>query len=107
MNRDQAIGILRANAADIRAAGVIALYLYGSAAADRMQDDSDIDLFADVDYARFGFIPYMRLRERLATLLGRPVDFTTRAALHPDLRLSIEKTAVKIFDATFDSVAAE
>jgi predicted nucleotidyltransferase len=107
MSRDRIIAILRSNAADIRAAGVVALYLYGSASADRMRDDSDIDLFADVDYARFGFVSYMRLRDLFSHLLGTPVDFTTRRALHPDLKSSIERSAVKVFDESFGSVAAE
>lgn len=107
MNRSRIVEILRANAADIRAAGVVALYLYGSASTDRMRENSDIDLFADVDYSRFGFVSYMKLRERLAQLLGRPVDFTTRSALHPDLRSSVETSAVKVFDESFGSVAAE
>lgn len=107
MNRDRIIAVLRDNAAEIRAAGVVALYLYGSASADRMREDSDIGLFADVDYSRFGFVAYMRLRDRFARLLGRPVDFTTRGALHPDIKSSIERSAVKVFDESFGSVAAE
>lgn len=63
MTRDRIIAILRSNAADIRAASVVALYLYGSAVDDRARDDSDFDLFADVDYGRFGFVPYMHLRD--------------------------------------------
>lgn len=107
MDRDRIITVLRSNAAQIRAAGVTALYLYGSASTDRMRENSDIDLFADVDYARFDFVSYMRLRELLSRLLGRPVDFTTRSALHPDLKSSIEASSVKVFDESFGSVAAE
>jgi hypothetical protein len=59
MSRDQIIAIRRSDAAEIRAAGVVALCLYGSASADRMREESDIDLFADVDYARFGFVSYI------------------------------------------------
>ena len=107
MTRDRIITTLRGNAAEIRDAGVVALYLYGSAAADAGRDDSDIDLFADVDYGRFGFVSYMHLRDMFSRLLGRPVDFTTRRALQPDIRSAIEASAVKAFDESFGSVAAE
>ena len=108
MTQREALAILRAHADDIRRRGVTALYLYGSVARDEATDRSDVDLFADVDYGRFGFVPFMDLREDLATWLGRKVDFTTRAGLHRDLRNRIVRSAIKVFeDATVHSVAAE
>jgi predicted nucleotidyltransferase len=102
------IETLRAHADAIRARGVTALYLYGSTARDDAGDKSDVDLFADVDYQRFGFIPFMDLRDYLAGLLDRKVDFTTRNALHPDLRHRITSSAIKVFgDAAVSPVAAE
>jgi uncharacterized protein len=107
MRRDEIISELRSRAGAIRAFGVTALYLYGSAARDEVNASSDIDLFADVDYDRFGFVPFMDLREFLKRSLGRKVDFTTRNALHPDLKDRIVHSAVKVFDdATVDTVAA-
>jgi uncharacterized protein len=91
---------LRGHADAIRAHGVTALYLYGSTARDDAAETSDIDLFADVDYQRFGFIPFMDLRDYLAGLLGGRVDFTTRNALHPDLRDRITSSAIKVFGDT-------
>ena len=103
MRRTQVIEKLRDHADAIRAHGVIALYLYGSAG-----ENSDVDLFADVDYQRFGFIPFMDLRDYLAKLLDRKVDFTTRNALHPDLRERITSSAVRVFgDAAVSPAAAE
>jgi uncharacterized protein len=108
MDRKDIIADLRRQADAIRAFGVTALYLYGSAARNEVQEDSDIDLFADVDYDRFGFVPFMDLREFLAAILGRNVDFTTRNALHPDMKERILRSAVKVFDdAPIDTVAAE
>jgi predicted nucleotidyltransferase len=108
MRREDIIAELRARAEAIRAFGVTALYLYGSAARNEAQESSDIDLFADVDYKRFGFVPFMDLREFLVNALGRNVDFTTRNALHPDLKEQILRSAVKVFDdAPIDTVAAE
>jgi predicted nucleotidyltransferase len=107
MRRDEVILQLRAHADAIRAFGITALFLYGSAARDEIGTTSDIDLFADVDYQRFGFLPFMDAREFFAKLLGRNVDFTTRNALHPDLKDRIVRSAIKVFDdATVDPVAA-
>jgi predicted nucleotidyltransferase len=108
MRRDDVITTLQANADTIRGFGVTALYLYGSTARDEAGDLSDIDLFADVDYSRFGFVPYMELRNFLADLFRRNVDVTTRNALHPDLKSRIVKSAVKVFDeGQVGPVAAE
>ena len=108
MHRDDIINRLRNNAGAIRGHGVTGLYLYGSAARNEGGPQSDIDLFADVDYGRFGFIAFMDLRDYLETLFGRKVDFTTRAALHPDIRERIVHSAIKVFDhATLSPVAAE
>jgi predicted nucleotidyltransferase len=108
MRRDEVIATLQANADTLRGFGVTALYLYGSAARDEASEVSDIDLFADVDYGRFGFVPYMELRDFLAALFRRSVDVTTRNALHPDLKSRIVKDAVKVFDeGQVGPVAAE
>jgi uncharacterized protein len=108
MRRKDIIAQLRGHADAIRAFGVTALYLYGSSVRDEVQESSDVDLFADVDYERFGFVPFMDLREFLASILGRNVDFTTRNALHPDLKQQIVSSAIKVFDdAPIDTVPAE
>ena len=108
MRRDDVIAMLRANADTIRGFGVRALYLYGSAARDEAGGLSDVDLFADVEYGPFGFVPYMELRDFLRSLFQRPVDITTREALHPDLKDRIVKSAIKVFDERqIDPVAAE
>jgi uncharacterized protein len=88
--------------------GVTELYLYGSAARDEVGAESDIDLFVDVDYDRFGFVGFMDLREFMRTIFGRKVDLTTRNALHPDLKEDIVRSAIKVFDEQkADPIAAE
>jgi uncharacterized protein len=108
MGRNEPIFELRTRADAIRAFGVTALYLYGSVARDETTSSSDVDLFADVDYDRFGFVPFMDLGDFLQSILGRDVDFTTRNALHPDLKDRIVQSAIKLFDdATVAQVAVE
>jgi predicted nucleotidyltransferase len=49
----------------------------------------------------------MDARDFFANLLGRNVDFTTRNALHPDLKDRIVRSAIKVFDdATVDPIPA-
>ncbi len=73
------------------------LYLFGSAARGELRDASDINLFVDYDPAKFNFSELVRLRERLSTVLGKPVDLTTRDGLDPELRAQIEAEVVKVF----------
>jgi predicted nucleotidyltransferase len=40
----------------------------------------------------------MDLREFLTQLLGCKIDFTTRQALHPDLKPRIVQSAIVVFD---------
>ena len=98
MRRANVIETLRSQAEAIKAFGVTGLYLYGSAARDEAGAESDIDLFVDVDYERFGFVAFMDLREFIRKVFGRKVDLTTRTALHPDLKEDIVRSAIKVFD---------
>lgn len=98
MDRDEAIRRLQDHAADIRARGVIALYLFGSTARNQAQSDSDIDLFLDYDpIRRFSLVDLVDIKNRLEIELGVTVDVTTRDSLHPAIRAGIEKTALRVF----------
>ena len=75
-----------------------ALYLFGSAARDELNDRSDIDVFIDYDRAgSFSFVELIRLETFLASACGRDVDLGTRNGLHDELRAEIERTAVRVF----------
>ena len=100
MRTQETIAILKANADTIRGFGATSLYLYGSAARDEMQADSDVDLF--LDYNRnadgtFSLIELIQLESHLKRLLQREVDLTTRDGLHPLLRAEIERSSVRVF----------
>jgi predicted nucleotidyltransferase len=69
--------------------------LFGSVARDQASPESDIDLL--VEFAtRPGFDGYMRLRERLESLLGRRVDLVMTGALKPSVRPEIEREAIRV-----------
>lgn len=98
MNRADAIRQLRDHAADIRARGVTALYLFGSTVRNEARSDSDVDVFLEYDPARrFSIVDLVDIKNRLEHELGISVDVTTRDSLHPALRGDIETTAFRVF----------
>lgn len=98
MQKTEALNKLRAVADDVRARGATSLYLFGSAARDQLQADSDLDLFIDYDPAsRFNAFDLVGIKLFLEQQLDAEVDVTTRDGLHPMLREDIERTAVRVF----------
>jgi uncharacterized protein len=97
MTRAETIAALRNHAAAIRARGVTALYLFGSAARGEAGPDSDVDLFVDYDPETFDFVHLIRLGAELSRVLGRSADLTTRDGLHPVLRDDKEAEAIRVF----------
>jgi hypothetical protein len=76
--------------------GVRRLDVFGSASRDEPPNaSSDIDLLADFD-ERLGppaLSDFLALRQRLADLLGRPVDLVMNSAVrNPYIRASIDRT---------------
>jgi len=98
-SRDAILATLRHRTTEWRAAGVGALYLFGSAARGEAASGSDIDLFLDQsDPARFDLLDLLALQDRMAVALGdAKIDLATRASLHPLLRPDIEATSVRVF----------
>ena len=96
MQRSEAIARLTERTAQLQAEGIRSLYLFGSVARDEADFDSDVDLFVDPQYDRFGFVELIRVEAYLAQALGRRVDLTTREGLHPLLRAEIEREAIQV-----------
>ena len=88
---------LRQHEAALRASGVASLYLFGSVARGEDTPESDVDLFFDPARPGLSLFDVMDLRDRLAALLGQPVDVMTRSSLHPYLRPRIEAEAIRVF----------
>jgi uncharacterized protein len=78
--------------------GATSLYLFGSAARDDAQRDSDLDLFIDYDPARrFSLIDLVGIKQFLEEKMSTEIDITTRDSLHPMLKAEIEQSAVRVF----------
>lgn len=99
MNRDQISSTIDRAAPELRAAGLSALYLFGSQARGDATEDSDIDLAFDVSQdadEHFSVIDQARLQARLQAILGRRVDFIERRGLRSRIREHVERDMVRI-----------
>ncbi len=97
MRRDEALRRLRAHEAEFRAAGVAALYLFGSTARDEAKPDSDIDLFLDAKDEQFSLLDLARLTRQTRSILDTQTDILTRNGLKDWVRKNAELDAVKVF----------
>lgn len=98
INRSEVLSRLRDAAMALRALGALHLFLFGSTARDTARPESDVDIFIDRDPEQpMGLLGLAKLEAQLETILGTPVDVTTRGSLHPLLRASIEQQAIQVF----------
>ena len=85
MSADSPLTILDRHRDELSALGVKSLKLFGSVVRDEARADSDIDIL--VEFSRpIGLLAFVRLKQRLAELLGRSVDLVTAADLKPQMR---------------------
>jgi uncharacterized protein len=98
MKRDEVLTTLRAHQPELRAAGVLRLSLFGSTARDEAQEGSDIDLLAAFDAARkLSLLDVIGIENRLADLLGRPVDLVEEGTLRPRVGENVNREIVRAF----------
>ncbi len=91
-SREQVLSTLRAHEAEIRAAGVSTLALFGSVRRGTAHADSDVDLLVEFDRPP-GLFAFVELRDRLATLLRCRVDLVPKAGLKERLRAEVLREA--------------
>lgn len=96
MGQDDIIDRIRARSDAIKALGATALYIYGSRTRGEARPDSDLDVFVDFDPRRFSFIELIALEDMLSHELGLEVQLGTHDALHPLLRHTIERDAIRV-----------
>ena len=92
------LDILRSYAAALRDNGATRVYVFGSRARGTNRPDSDLDLL--IHYDPGAKVPnmfrLMQVEEQISEALGVPVTITTRNALHPLMKDSIERDAVRV-----------
>ena len=98
VSADKIMSTLRAHRKELRAAGLVHLSLFGSAARGQARSDSDIDLLADVDPERhLGLFGLVALERYLGSLLGQDVDLLTTPIENTRLRASVTRDARRAF----------
>lgn len=98
MKREEVIAALRAHEPELRAAGIIRLSLFGSTARDEARADSDVDLLVAFDDAQgLSLLDVIGIENRIADLLGHPVDLVEEGALRPRARQGAAREAVRAF----------
>jgi uncharacterized protein len=97
MTRDEVIARLKREEPAIRRFRATALYLFGSAARDELEAESDIDLYLDYDHSNPpDLIEMSQLSRHLSHALNREIDLGTRDGLHPRLRPQIERESIRV-----------
>jgi uncharacterized protein len=97
-SRAEVIERLRARETEIRALGAMSLNLFGSAARNEMQPDSDVDLYFDCRAdGSFTYYDLCDLEAFIRDALQRPVDVIARDGLHTFIRADIERDAIRVF----------
>ena len=84
---------------ELRAAGLSALYLFGSQARGDAGDESDIDFVFDVAAEvdeTFSLLDQVRVQLNLQEMFGKKVDFIERRALRPRIRARVEAEMVRL-----------
>ena len=98
MDRAALIEVLRTYDTALRENGATGLFIFGSRAVGTERPDSDLDLFIDYDPATKipNMFRLMQIEEKISEALGISVTITTRDALHPLMKNSIERDAVRV-----------
>ncbi len=88
--------VIQSQAEEIRTRfHVRSLSVFGSAGRGTATVESDIDIL--VDFSRPpGLFEFLRLKQYLEDLLGKPVDLVTEGALKKQLREKILREAVRV-----------
>ena len=98
MTAEEAIRVLKAHEAEIRARGVRRLALCGSTARGDARPDSDVDVLVSVaPDDKFSLIDQASLQVRIQDWIGHEVDVLIEEDLKPKLRAAVERDRVDVF----------
>jgi predicted nucleotidyltransferase len=98
MDRSTVIAKLREHRDELQRAGIVRLSLFGSVARGDASAQSDVDLMAEFDTSKeFSLLDMVGLENRLAAILGVPVDLAPAKALKDSIRERATREAVLAF----------
>jgi predicted nucleotidyltransferase len=85
MTREEFFDRIAAHRPELVRAGVRRLGVFGSVARNEAGPECDVDILVEFEEVP-DLYEFVALRDRLAEILGRPVDLTTPRALRQNLR---------------------
>jgi predicted nucleotidyltransferase len=98
MDSGAVIETLRAHEAELKAAGIVHLQVFGSVARGEATPESDVDLMAELDRSkRYSLLTFAGIEGRLADLLGVPVDLSSVAWMKEPVRVEAVRDAIFVF----------
>jgi predicted nucleotidyltransferase len=98
MDKASVIAKLREHEPELKAAGIVRLSLFGSVARGEANARSDVDLMAEFDATReFSLLDRVYRENRLADILGVPVDLAPTKSLKDPVREQATREAVLAF----------
>ena len=99
MDCDQIIAKLREHASELKAVGVVHLFLHGSyARGTAIRGCSDVDVIAEFDPGRrLSLVDMVAIENRLTDLLGARVDLSPAKTLKEPVRRKAKREAVLAF----------
>jgi hypothetical protein len=75
------LAVIESHFGEIRALGVRRIGVFGSFARGQARDDSDVDVYVELDDEKRTYDNFFALHELLERVLGRRVDLVTDKAL--------------------------
>jgi len=94
MQREQVLATIRDHRAELLNFGVNSLSVFGSVARDTAGPSSDVDVLVEFK-SPVGLFTFVRLQQRLESLLGCRVDLVTPEAIRPMMREQILAEATR------------
>jgi hypothetical protein len=95
MRRGTVLDILKAHAPELKKLGVLSVSLFGSTARDEAESASDVDLAVTLTEGPESGLAHLAridaLKERLAAMLGHPVDVIVEPTARPRLQREIDR----------------
>jgi len=98
MDKAAVLEKLRAHQAELQAAGIVHLRLFGSTVRGEAGAQSDVDLLAYLDpNANLGLFSFVGLERKLSELLDAPVDLSNARVMRPHIMDRIKNEAELAF----------
>lgn len=94
MEREKIIAAIRSHEAELRAAGVASLSVFGSVARGEDNSDSDLDVALMLSPGRRGLAYFSQMnfvKQKLEDIVGRKVDIVSEPVRHERLRQNIQR----------------